>query len=474
MRMAVAVEQYGRGGAASPPQPRRARGAAWRPWAVRRAAPGRVACRAFRHARPPAGRVRRRAAACGCGRLRGRPRRRCRCARRRRGAFIQASTPSAGAGGPASTTARMPPCPRVDNHPAAAASTPPRRWSARSRAPHRRRAAMRGRRSCVRAAAALLVGATALAAPPAAVGVPLPSPVGWRRPPLPPPCSTAGGLPSLTTRHVHLPIKGAHVIWVTFLTLLPWTIVAVFDAIDHTLRRRSVVALRLGVSTTCIAVAYAVGTWYVVELVALSPRDGRWDECATVLVAMFFNLYVGRRGLGVGVGIGVGVPIPRVVVGARPPRWAGPPVSVYKGVADSGSLPPFSLFAPDDARMRHTGLVRSCRSFPLSLRTGGSSHATSAAGRNSPPCGASTPTLAASSTTFSCLFPTSRTAGRRPPSGRRCSRSHSPPSASRLRSLTTMSRRQRRGSTPLRPPPARGPLPFGARGGPKTPPGARR
>jgi len=105
---------------------------------------------------------------------------------------------------------------------------------------------------------------------------------------------------------VHLPIKGAHVTWVTFLTLLPWTIVAVFDAIDHTLRRRSVVALRLGVSTTCIVVAYAVGTWYVVELVALSPGDGRWDECATVLVAMFFNLYVGRRGLGVGVGIGVG------------------------------------------------------------------------------------------------------------------------------------------------------------------------
>jgi len=73
--------------------------------------------------------------------------------------------------------------------------------------------------------------------------------------------------------------------------------VGVLDAIDHLLRRRSVVALRLGVCAARVVVVYEVGMWDVVELVALSPGDGRWDECATVLVAMLFNLSVGWRRL---------------------------------------------------------------------------------------------------------------------------------------------------------------------------------
>ena len=68
----------------------------------------------------------------------------------------------------------------------------------------------------------------------------------------------------------------------------------VLDAIDHLLRRRSVVALRLGVCAARVVVVFEVGMWDVVELVALSPGDGRWDEFGPVLVSMFLNLSVGR------------------------------------------------------------------------------------------------------------------------------------------------------------------------------------
>lgn len=86
-----------------------------------------------------------------------------------------------------------------------------------------------------------------------------------------------------------LPIKSAHVIWVTFLTIFPWTVVAVFDAIDHQLRPRRVVAVRLLLSTVFIVVAYTIGILYAVELVLAGDE---WSDCAAVLVAMFFNLYV--------------------------------------------------------------------------------------------------------------------------------------------------------------------------------------
>lgn len=88
-----------------------------------------------------------------------------------------------------------------------------------------------------------------------------------------------------------LPVDGAHVIWITFLTILPWTVVGVFDAIDHHFRYRSVLAARLGHRTVCIAVAYVMGGWYVGELESLRER---WDQVATVLATMFFNWYVGQ------------------------------------------------------------------------------------------------------------------------------------------------------------------------------------
>lgn len=115
--------------------------------------------------------------------------------------------------------------------------------------------------------------------------------------PLPSPSPLATVVPVVcqracaTTPASRLPVDGANVVWITFLTVLPWTVVAVFDAIDRHYRRRPVVVARLALSTSLLVVAYAVGGWFVV----LACPQRRWDEVSTVLVTMFFNWYVLSR-----------------------------------------------------------------------------------------------------------------------------------------------------------------------------------
>lgn len=93
-----------------------------------------------------------------------------------------------------------------------------------------------------------------------------------------------------------LPVDDAHVVWITFVTILPLTVVTVFDAVDRHYRRRFVVAARLLLSSVCLVTAYVMGGWFVKEL--LSRRE-RWDQVATTLVAMFVNWYVFSTGFAI-------------------------------------------------------------------------------------------------------------------------------------------------------------------------------
>ena len=83
-----------------------------------------------------------------------------------------------------------------------------------------------------------------------------------------------------------------NVIWITLLTVLPWAIVAVFDAIDSNYRGRNAVALRLFFSSVCNVTAYTFGIWYIVVLARNDARDdSRFDQIATVVVLLVFNVW---------------------------------------------------------------------------------------------------------------------------------------------------------------------------------------
>lgn len=103
-----------------------------------------------------------------------------------------------------------------------------------------------------------------------------------------------------------LTTTGWFAVWIAFATILPWTVVAVFDAIDSRYRRIRTVIVRLILSTTCNAIAYAIGLWFVAELVFtvdMKNRENgcledkakcsfdRFDEVATFLVLLFFNVW---------------------------------------------------------------------------------------------------------------------------------------------------------------------------------------
>jgi len=89
------------------------------------------------------------------------------------------------------------------------------------------------------------------------------------------------------------------VVFTTVITALPWAIVAVWDAIDRTYRTRIDVARRLALSTSCLLLAYISGLIFVFALIQLTlsgVEQGRYDEVATVLVLLVFNLWhVGRN-----------------------------------------------------------------------------------------------------------------------------------------------------------------------------------
>lgn len=103
-----------------------------------------------------------------------------------------------------------------------------------------------------------------------------------------------------------LPTHGWSVVWISFATILPWTVVAVFDAIDASYRRIRIVILRLLLSTACNAVAYFIGIWFVTEVVMNTNKRNaengcstdrtkcdfdRFDEISTFSVLLFFNLW---------------------------------------------------------------------------------------------------------------------------------------------------------------------------------------
>lgn len=79
---------------------------------------------------------------------------------------------------------------------------------------------------------------------------------------------------------------------ITAVTTLPWTIIAVWDAIDRKYRTRLQVGRRLLLSSACILIAYVAGIFFVIVLITQGDAiDGRHDEIATVLVLLVFNLW---------------------------------------------------------------------------------------------------------------------------------------------------------------------------------------
>lgn len=114
------------------------------------------------------------------------------------------------------------------------------------------------------------------------------------------------GVGSSSVRATGLETTGWSAVWIAFGTILPWTVVAVFDAIDWRYRRIRTVIFRLILSTCCNAIAYVIGLWFVVEIVlAVNIRNRtngcqsdatkceyeRFDEIATFLVLLFFNFW---------------------------------------------------------------------------------------------------------------------------------------------------------------------------------------
>lgn len=88
--------------------------------------------------------------------------------------------------------------------------------------------------------------------------------------------------------------KGWWIVAITLLTTIPWTVVAVFDAIDNQYRTRFATALRLSVSSFCLLLAYVCGLVFtvLVTIEILNDAAGdRHDEVATVLVLLIFNLW---------------------------------------------------------------------------------------------------------------------------------------------------------------------------------------
>ncbi|CAN8073529.1 unnamed protein product [Agarophyton chilense] len=94
-------------------------------------------------------------------------------------------------------------------------------------------------------------------------------------------------------------IRGWWILFITLFTALPWAVVAVWDAIDDSYRRKAAVAKRLLLSTTCLLVAYVFGFLYFVALTVFLIRCGgeeRQDEVATVVALLLFNVWhVGRN-----------------------------------------------------------------------------------------------------------------------------------------------------------------------------------
>lgn len=81
---------------------------------------------------------------------------------------------------------------------------------------------------------------------------------------------------------------------ITVASALPWAVVAVLDAIDGNYRTTEIIIMRLVLSTSCLLLAYTTGMLFIVVLwinIAYYGEDGRYDEVATVLVLLIFNLW---------------------------------------------------------------------------------------------------------------------------------------------------------------------------------------
>lgn len=115
-----------------------------------------------------------------------------------------------------------------------------------------------------------------------------------------PPVVRAVATPSASPSPPWFPIDAWSVVWVSFVTILPWAVVSVWDAIDSTYRSKTTIVLRLWLSSTCNLVAYVVGILFVRELVVDASKqkdNGRFDEIATFLVLLFFNLWFVLRNI---------------------------------------------------------------------------------------------------------------------------------------------------------------------------------
>lgn len=88
--------------------------------------------------------------------------------------------------------------------------------------------------------------------------------------------------------------KGYVIILCTVTSTLPWAVVAVWDAIDSSYRSRLSVGIRLAASSAFLTVAYLTGMFFAAALLVNineAEDNSRWDELATILVLLIFNLW---------------------------------------------------------------------------------------------------------------------------------------------------------------------------------------
>lgn len=90
---------------------------------------------------------------------------------------------------------------------------------------------------------------------------------------------------------------GWYSVAITVFISFPWLVISVYDAIDSNYRPVPQVAFRLSLATSFLFSAYTLGLIYVIALAMHKPEtDVKFDEIATILVLLIFNLWhVGRN-----------------------------------------------------------------------------------------------------------------------------------------------------------------------------------
>lgn len=98
---------------------------------------------------------------------------------------------------------------------------------------------------------------------------------------------------------IHNFTKGWWILLPTLLTALPWTIVAIFDAINSSYHGRRTTAFRLFTSSFCLLIAYSTSIFFIALLSIEISHDStvdRHDEVAALVVLLILNVWhIGRN-----------------------------------------------------------------------------------------------------------------------------------------------------------------------------------